>query len=84
MHEIGEFVHLVVGLNNFCTSPKILTMKTCARIEGHNLNFAHSNEAGSYKDQSGMMGYSYSNDDGPKMCFNSAKVRLNCHLSRTR
>lgn len=40
---------------------------------GHNLNFAHSNEAGSYKDQSGMMGYSYSNDDGPKMCFNSAK-----------
>jgi hypothetical protein len=40
---------------------------------GHNLNFAHSNEAGSYKDQSGMMGYSYSNDDGPKMCFNGAK-----------
>lgn len=41
---------------------------------GHNLNFAHSNEgATSYADQSGMMGYSYSNDDGPIMCFNSAK-----------
>lgn len=40
---------------------------------GHNLGLAHSNEAGPYNDQSGMMGYSYSQDDGPKMCFNSAK-----------
>merc|ERR1712194_494926 len=41
---------------------------------GHNLGFGHSNENGqSYKDQSGMMGYSYNQDDGPKMCFNAPK-----------
>ncbi|KAL3796919.1 hypothetical protein ACHAW5_005399 [Stephanodiscus triporus] len=40
---------------------------------GHNLGFAHSNELGPYKDQTGMMGYSYSQDDGPVMCFNGAK-----------
>ena len=40
---------------------------------GHNLGLAHSNESGSYKDQSGMMGYSYSQDNGPIMCFNAAK-----------
>merc|ERR1712226_1276470 len=40
---------------------------------GHNLGFGHSSELGTYKDQSGMMGYSYSSDDGPVMCFNSAK-----------
>jgi len=41
---------------------------------GHNLNMAHANENGvTYTDQSGMMGYSYSSDDGPIMCFNAAK-----------
>lgn len=40
---------------------------------GHNLNMAHSNEAGTYRDQSGMMGFSYSQDEGPVMCFNAAK-----------
>ena len=41
---------------------------------GHNLNLAHSGEGTNvYGDQSGMMGYSYSQDDGPKMCFNAAK-----------
>jgi hypothetical protein len=41
---------------------------------GHNLDVAHSNEGGTeYADQSGMMGYSYSQDDGPVMCFNAAK-----------
>ena len=40
---------------------------------GHNLNFGHSSEDGTYKDRSGMMGYSYRSDDGPIMCFNSAK-----------
>ncbi len=41
---------------------------------GHNLGYAHSNEGGtSYADQTGMMGYSYSSDDGPIMCFNPAK-----------
>ncbi len=41
---------------------------------GHNLNLAHSGEGTTeYADQSGMMGYSYSQDDGPVMCFNAAK-----------
>ncbi|TDR19454.1 hypothetical protein [Marinicella litoralis] len=41
---------------------------------GHNLGMGHSGIGGNeYADTSGMMGYSYSNDDGPLMCFNSAK-----------
>ncbi|KAI2488977.1 Gametolysin peptidase M11 [Fragilaria crotonensis] len=42
---------------------------------GHNLNLAHSSEGtDAYGDQSGMMGYSYSSDDGPVMCFNGPKT----------
>lgn len=41
---------------------------------GHNLGLGHSNESGTYNDQSGMMGYSYAQEDGPLMCFNAAKV----------
>lgn len=40
---------------------------------GHNFGYAHANEGGTYKDQTGMMGYSYSSDEGPVMCFNGAK-----------
>lgn len=40
---------------------------------GHNLGLAHSGETSSYDDQSGLMGYSYSSDDSPIMCFNAAK-----------
>ena len=41
---------------------------------GHNLNLAHSNEGTTtYADQSGMMGYSYSSESSPRMCFNAAK-----------
>ena len=41
---------------------------------GHNLGLAHSGESTvEYGDQSGMMGYSYSQDEGPVMCFNTAK-----------
>jgi len=41
---------------------------------GHNLGLAHSGEGTStYDDKSGMMGYSYSSDDNPVMCFNNAK-----------
>jgi hypothetical protein len=41
---------------------------------GHNLGLSHSGEGTStYADQSGMMGFSYSQDDGPAMCFNAAK-----------
>jgi len=43
-------------------------------LHRHNLGLAHSNENGNtYNDQSGMMGYSYSQDNGPLMCFNAAK-----------
>eukprot|EP00547_Thalassionema_nitzschioides_P015415 CAMPEP_0194239802 /NCGR_PEP_ID=MMETSP0158-20130606/6152_1 /TAXON_ID=33649 /ORGANISM="Thalassionema nitzschioides, Strain L26-B" /LENGTH=506 /DNA_ID=CAMNT_0038974361 /DNA_START=68 /DNA_END=1585 /DNA_ORIENTATION=+ len=41
---------------------------------GHNLGLAHSGEAQAYDDQSGMMGYSYSNNNAPEMCFNAAKT----------
>eukprot|EP00594_Rhizosolenia_setigera_P003609 CAMPEP_0178951050 /NCGR_PEP_ID=MMETSP0789-20121207/6999_1 /TAXON_ID=3005 /ORGANISM="Rhizosolenia setigera, Strain CCMP 1694" /LENGTH=793 /DNA_ID=CAMNT_0020631857 /DNA_START=180 /DNA_END=2561 /DNA_ORIENTATION=+ len=41
---------------------------------GHNIGLAHAGEgSGQYSDQSGMMGYSYSQDEGPVMCFNAAK-----------
>jgi len=34
-----------------------------------------------YDDQSGMMGYSYSNDDGPEMCFNAGRSSNTLHKS---
>ncbi|CAJ1961537.1 unnamed protein product [Cylindrotheca closterium] len=41
---------------------------------GHNLGLGHSGHGGDkYGDQSGLMGYSYGNDEAPKMCFNAAK-----------
>jgi len=41
---------------------------------GHNLGYLHSGEGNDqYGDQSGLMGYSYSSDEGPVMCFNAAK-----------
>jgi hypothetical protein len=40
----------------------------------HNLGLAHSGSGNvSYGDKSGMMGYSYNEDDTPKQCFNPAK-----------
>jgi len=40
---------------------------------GHNFGLGHSNELGEYNDRSGIMGWSYSEDDAPLMCFNNAK-----------
>ena len=41
---------------------------------GHNLGLMHFGEGNdSYGDESGVMGYSYSGHEGPKMCFNPAK-----------
>jgi len=41
---------------------------------GHNFNFRHSGVGASeYADKTCMMGYSYSQDEGPRMCFNAAK-----------
>lgn len=54
--------------------------KWCNRLSaqmhefGHNLNFAHSGEGeDAYADKTGYMGYSYREEDTPKMCFNAAK-----------
>ena len=42
---------------------------------GHNLNFGHASEGSQeYGDQSGMMGFSYSQNDTPVMCFNAGKL----------
>ena len=43
---------------------------------GHNLGLDHSGIVGmsEYEDTSGMMGFSYRSDDGPKICFNAAKA----------
>lgn len=42
---------------------------------GHNFGMAHSGLPGrsEYEDTSGMMGFSFENDDGPNVCFNAAK-----------
>lgn len=41
---------------------------------GHNFGMGHSGiGSNEYADRSGMMGYSYSSDDGPRMCFNAVK-----------
>ena len=41
---------------------------------GHNLGLAHSGEGSDpYGDESGMMGYSYPQDEDPIMCYNPAK-----------
>lgn len=42
---------------------------------GHNLNLAHSGENDVYDDKTCMMGFSYSFDDFPKMCYNAPKGR---------
>ena len=42
---------------------------------GHNLGLEHSGDESNieYGDETGMMGYSYFEDDTPEMCFNPAK-----------
>lgn len=41
---------------------------------GHNLGLAHSGiGTNEYSDTTGFMGYSFSQDDGPNICFNAAK-----------
>merc|ERR1712176_336542 len=42
---------------------------------GHNIGLAHSGEGSNeYADNSGMMGYSYRQDEGPIMCYNAVKM----------
>eukprot|EP00548_Thalassiothrix_antarctica_P008347 CAMPEP_0194131402 /NCGR_PEP_ID=MMETSP0152-20130528/2184_1 /TAXON_ID=1049557 /ORGANISM="Thalassiothrix antarctica, Strain L6-D1" /LENGTH=480 /DNA_ID=CAMNT_0038826173 /DNA_START=24 /DNA_END=1462 /DNA_ORIENTATION=- len=60
---------LSVFNDRWCEYPSVLMHEI-----GHNLNLAHSGEGNNeYDDQSGMMGYSYSSDEGPVMCFNGPK-----------
>mmetsp|Transcript_1253 Transcript_1253/g.2742 ORF Transcript_1253/g.2742 Transcript_1253/m.2742 type:complete len:802 (+) Transcript_1253:241-2646(+) len=61
---------LSVYNNEWCNYPSALMHEI-----GHNLGFGHAGEgAEEYGDQSGMMGYSYSQEHGPAMCFNGAKL----------
>jgi len=60
---------------------QVLNNNRCQRIStmvhefGHNLNLGHSGQGDSqYADQIGYMGYSYSGDDTPLMCFNGPKT----------
>ena len=66
-HVINVILYLVSSSSYF--SHYILSYHTSDEV-GHNLGFGHSNEnAVTYRDQSGMMGFSYDQDDGPVMCF---------------
>jgi hypothetical protein len=59
---------LSVYNNQWCNYPSAQVHEI-----GHNLNLAHAWEGSSeYADQTGMMGFSYSEDD-TKMCYNPAK-----------
>ncbi len=69
MNELSSFV-VLTHIKSFTDTkpfPSFLTQI------GHNLSFGHSNQNGTNKDQTCTMGYSYSIDDGPFMCFNGAK-----------
>uniref|UniRef100_A0A7S4JK83 Peptidase M11 gametolysin domain-containing protein n=1 Tax=Odontella aurita TaxID=265563 RepID=A0A7S4JK83_9STRA len=53
---------------------KILFLSYQMHEVGHNLNLRHSGLGKSiYGDTSGYQGYTYANDDTPRMCFNPAK-----------
>ena len=61
---------------NWCTYPSAQLHEI-----GHNLNLGHSGEGtAAYGDQSGFMGYSYSQDE-QKMCFNNVSILLEHHHS---
>mmetsp|Transcript_22863 Transcript_22863/g.53988 ORF Transcript_22863/g.53988 Transcript_22863/m.53988 type:complete len:722 (-) Transcript_22863:213-2378(-) len=60
---------LAVFNDGFCES-----LTTQVHEIGHNLGLAHAGKDNiSYGDKSGMMGFSYRQDNGPLQCFNPAK-----------
>ncbi len=63
---------LLSSCGTLTTDDAFITLHSLLKI-GHNLGYGHSNELGTYQDQTGMMGYSYGVDDSPQMCFNAAK-----------
>lgn len=64
-----ELQYLSVFNDDWCGKPSILMHEI-----GHNLGLFHSNRPEQkYNDKTGLMGYSYKEDYGPRMCFNAAK-----------
>mmetsp|Transcript_49050 Transcript_49050/g.118816 ORF Transcript_49050/g.118816 Transcript_49050/m.118816 type:complete len:961 (-) Transcript_49050:91-2973(-) len=60
--------------NNGKTIPWCSSVSIQMHEIGHNLDLFHSGSGGDqYADTSGVMGYSTSNDDAPKSCFNALK-----------
>ncbi|GFH59482.1 hypothetical protein CTEN210_15958 [Chaetoceros tenuissimus] len=61
------------------TIHRTFAFSLAVREIGHNLMLANSKDtaaigsSATYGDQSGMMGFSYSSDDGPRQCFNAPK-----------
>lgn len=65
----GAGSHWTIYDDDACLSPSYQMHEI-----GHNLDLSHSKwKDNIYGDSSGLMGYSYSNNEGPRMCFNAAK-----------
>jgi len=62
-----------IALLSFYVFFTSLNINTHFTLRSSNLGFAHSGEdTAEYADQSGMMGYSYSQDEGPVMVSKDA------------
>ena len=68
VHEVGHNIGLQYVSKDVHVQWVGLTQKSHI-----SLAFSHSNEAGKYKDQSCMLGFSYKMIGGPRMCFNAHK-----------
>lgn len=81
MHEVRlillEFLVLNISQYKPTSNPNMYypIVLLCLTFQiGHNLGLVHSGKEGNeYKDESGMMGFSFGEDDTPEMCFNAVK-----------
>mmetsp|Transcript_20276 Transcript_20276/g.49715 ORF Transcript_20276/g.49715 Transcript_20276/m.49715 type:complete len:820 (-) Transcript_20276:44-2503(-) len=74
MHPLDVAYAFMDGYKSIYNDAACNQVSTQLHEVGHNLNLAHSGFGGDeYADKSGMMGYSYEQDDLPYMCFNGAK-----------